>query len=118
MYMDNLFVSVHTFQVMLQMKTYGCGTTRAHRGMPPDLEKSQLKLKNNNTLEEPGDFAFRQGGGRSGVFTAFAWLDSGEACAMSTRHDGVSGLSSAESRGCGGASSESLLTRSWTTTAT
>ena len=60
-YMDNLFSSVDTFKEMLDMKTYACGTTRPHRGMPKDLEKKALKA--NKTLVDAGDFVFRQGGG-------------------------------------------------------
>lgn len=82
-YMDNLFTSVYTLREMLKEKTYGAGTARAGRGLPPDLEKTKVELENK------GDFKFKQG---PDLLLGVAWQDSGHVVGLSTRHDGSDGV--------------------------
>ena len=86
-YMDNYFTSVCTFKKMMAFKTWACGTVRAGRGLPADLEKAVMKEKasGKNATMVAGDYFWKHG---DDYFLAAAWMDSGPCVGLSTRHDG------------------------------
>jgi hypothetical protein len=80
-FMDNLFTSIHTFNELWKKGLYACGTCRAGRGMPKDLEKASGATKRS------GDVKWRMGKMQDGgSVTAAQWFDSGPCCVLSTRH--------------------------------
>ena len=83
-YMDDYFTSVCTFKKMLDVQTYGCGTTRANRGLPDEFEKKEVKGTMKSLL--PGTCRWKHGDEN---FLAALWIDSGPCVGLSTRHDGT-----------------------------